>query len=241
MGLLDELLSLFLPPPKQYGTLSVTIRGEQVKSHAEQKIADFLSRNGIRYEYERPIEVGIWIFNEELCRPDFYLPDYDVYIEYWGMMDVDDCRKRLEYRRSMAWKMKQYRRYNIKYISIYPDNLKKLDWVLRKRFKEATGQDLPRLSASPPKVRPPDIPQERQQAIPPVITSVPPQERRTPASPAKESIRTGDITFECGSCGQSLVVEEAGAGHTLDCPTCGKPVCVPTIPVPASKVGVHQN
>ncbi|MEI8064679.1 MAG: hypothetical protein WCH84_11530, partial [Verrucomicrobiota bacterium] len=94
MGLLNDILTTIFPPPKQYGTLSVTIRAEQVKSHAEQKIADFLSRNGIRYEYERPIEVGIWIFNEELCKPDFYLPDYDVYVEYWGMKDVEEGYKR---------------------------------------------------------------------------------------------------------------------------------------------------
>ena len=49
MALLSELLSLFFPP-KQYGSLSVTTRGEQVKSHGEQMIADFLSRTGIRYE-----------------------------------------------------------------------------------------------------------------------------------------------------------------------------------------------
>src|SRR5260221_6024609 len=36
MGLLDELLSLFFQSPsKQYGTLSVTVRGEEVKSHGE--------------------------------------------------------------------------------------------------------------------------------------------------------------------------------------------------------------
>lgn len=30
-----------------------------------------------------------------------------------------------------------------------------------------------------------------------------------------------DITFKCGHCGQSLVVEEGGAGETVPCPTCG--------------------
>lgn len=144
MGLLNDILSAIFAPPKQYGTLSVTIRGEQVKSHAEQKIADFLSRNGIRYEYERPIEVGIWIFREELCKPDFYLPDYDVYIEYWGMKDVEEGYKRRDYRAKMAWKMKQYERYGVKLLSIYPDNLKNLDWILSKRFADVTGRELPR-------------------------------------------------------------------------------------------------
>jgi hypothetical protein len=228
MGLLDELLSLLFPPSKQYGTLSVTIQGEQVKSHGEQKIADFLSRNGIRYEYERPIEVGLWIFNEELCRPDFYLPDYDVYIEYWGMLDVEDRRTRGDYRRKMAWKMRQYKRYDIKYVSIYPDNLKKLDWVFRKRFQEVTGQALPKQS---PKRRQADqdaTVQEPLQRVPPVISNAHSPERRAAQTSTPEVIHPGDITFECGSCGQSLVVEGAGAGHTVDCPTCGKPVYVPS-------------
>lgn len=142
MGLLNEILSAIFRPPKQYGTLSVTVRGEQVKSHGEQMIADFLSRNDIRYEYERPIEVGIWIFNEELCKPDFYLPDYDVYVEYWGMKDVEEEYKRRDYRAKMAWKMKQYERYDVKVISVYPDNLKNLDWIFRKRFREVTGEEL---------------------------------------------------------------------------------------------------
>lgn len=144
MGLIGKLLSLLFAPPKQYGTLSVTVRGEQVKSHGEQKIADFLANNGVRYEYERPIEVGIWIFTDKLSSPDFYLPDYDVYIEYWGMVDVADERKRREYERSMRWKMAKYHEYHIKFISIYPRNLNNLDWILRKKFHEVTGVDLPR-------------------------------------------------------------------------------------------------
>jgi hypothetical protein len=144
VGLIGDLLSLFFPPPTQYGTLSVTTRGEEVKSHGEQKIADFLASNGIRYEYERPIEVGIWIFTDKLSCPDFYLPDYDVYIEYWGMVDVADDWKRREYVRAMRWKMAKYREYRIKFISIYPRNLRNLDWILRKKFHEVTGVELPR-------------------------------------------------------------------------------------------------
>lgn len=37
-----------------------------------------------------------------------------------------------------------------------------------------------------------------------------------------------DISFACDSCGKHLVVDEAGAGITIDCPDCGKPICVPS-------------
>jgi len=32
-----------------------------------------------------------------------------------------------------------------------------------------------------------------------------------------------DIKFDCDKCGQNLVVEEAGAGMTIDYPKCSKP------------------
>lgn len=36
-----------------------------------------------------------------------------------------------------------------------------------------------------------------------------------------------DITFRCPECGQQFVVEEKGAGITIDCPACGCPVGIP--------------
>ncbi|MGD0059678.1 MAG: zinc ribbon domain-containing protein [Verrucomicrobiia bacterium] len=36
-----------------------------------------------------------------------------------------------------------------------------------------------------------------------------------------------DITFNCDKCGQSLTIDEAGAGQLVDCPKCGKPLEVP--------------
>ena len=43
-----------------------------------------------------------------------------------------------------------------------------------------------------------------------------------------------DITFTC-KCGQEIAIEEAGAGITVDCPGCGKPVYVPSIASDKSK------
>ena len=144
MRLFGNLMTKLFPPPKQSGTSAVTMRGEQVKSYGEQKIAEFLDDNHIRYEYKRPIEVGIWIFNEELCWPDFYLPAHDIYIEYWGMLVVEDGQVRRDYRAKMAWKLEQYARYDLKLISIYPDDRRHLDFIIRKRFNELTGKGLPK-------------------------------------------------------------------------------------------------
>jgi len=49
-----------------------------------------------------------------------------------------------------------------------------------------------------------------------------------------------DITFECDKCGQAMIIEESGAGATVDCSNCGNPTYVPTQsptePPPADEV-----
>src|SRR5437867_733865 len=107
MALLSDIFRL-LVPEREYGTRSTTRLGVEVRSRAEQRIAEYFDQNSIRYEYESQIESGFWIFTEKVSRPDFYLPDYDVYVEYWGMVDVDDERKRSEYVRAMKYKMARY-------------------------------------------------------------------------------------------------------------------------------------
>lgn len=37
-----------------------------------------------------------------------------------------------------------------------------------------------------------------------------------------------DISFTCDKCGKKLVIDDAAAGITIDCPECGKPVYVPS-------------
>ena len=143
MAFLDDIFD-FLFPRKQYGTRSTTKLGVEVRSRAEQQIADYFDRIGLGYEYEKHLEVGIWIFTETVSRPDFYLSDYNVYVEYWGLLDVDNAYDRSKYTRTMKYKMARYHELGITFISIYPDNMKNLDWIFRKKFKQATGIDLPR-------------------------------------------------------------------------------------------------
>jgi hypothetical protein len=149
MGLLDDLFDLvFLR--RQYGTRTTTKLGVEVRSRAEQKIADYFDSLGLRYEYERELEAGFWIFTKKVSSPDFYLPDYDVYVEYWGMLNVDNDYDRAEYTREMKYKMARYHDLGVKFISIYPDNMKNLDWIFRKKFEKTTGQKLPRTKECPP-------------------------------------------------------------------------------------------
>ena len=74
--------------------------GVAVQSRGEKMIADFLEREGIAYEYDERFMIAA----DTRIRPDFYLPEFDVYIEYFGM-DTPEYRdnmlkKRLLYQRA---------------------------------------------------------------------------------------------------------------------------------------------
>lgn len=58
------------------------INNEQVKSRAEKQILDFLLTNKLS---NRPIKVEYEHEIENIGKPDFYLPEYDLYIEHWGL------------------------------------------------------------------------------------------------------------------------------------------------------------
>jgi hypothetical protein len=131
---------IFLPP-KTYGGLTYTQRGDVVRSNSERTIADYFHRNDIRYVYEQ--DAMNRRNSRRISRPDFYLPDYGIYVEYWGMLGVEDSRVRSRYERSMKWKMAKYHQNNIKFISIYPNNMNNLDWVFRTKFREVAGYNLP--------------------------------------------------------------------------------------------------
>lgn len=62
-----------------------TLNNEKVKSIEETKIANFLFMHGINYEYERlyPFESADPM--RKSYRPDFYLTDYDIYLEHFGI------------------------------------------------------------------------------------------------------------------------------------------------------------
>ncbi len=121
----------------EYGNPSKTLQGEVVRSHAEQQIADYFTKNGIRYVYEWGAQTDALIFKRTFAHPDFYLPDYNVYVEYWGMLGTSR-----QYEKTMKWKMAQYHRNGIKFISLYEKNLENLDWVFRAKFRKVVGVDL---------------------------------------------------------------------------------------------------
>ena len=66
----------------------VTYNHEKVKSPYERIIANILYMLGIKYEYESYYHTDLEIEEKdkwlETYRPDFYLPDFNIYIEHFA-------------------------------------------------------------------------------------------------------------------------------------------------------------
>jgi len=86
----------------------VTLKEETVKSHQELLVANFLTLNGIRYLYEEPYKYKTYTVEKRQYQPDFYLPDYDIYIEHFGI-DRDNKTapyvNNREYLEGIQWKV----------------------------------------------------------------------------------------------------------------------------------------
>lgn len=107
--------------------LAKTIRakdGTLVQSAGERRIAEFLSRKGVAFRYDERFR----ILNGYAIRPDFYLPELDVYIEYWGMDTAD-------YKIGMLKKQKLYQQQGKKLVSIYREDKDRLEDVLRTKLR----------------------------------------------------------------------------------------------------------
>jgi len=94
--------------------------GHLVRSKVEREIDNFLFQNSIRHVYEHPLP------GEQEFYCDFYLPDYDLYIEYWGGEGEE------QYERRKRKKLEQYRRHGLKLFEIHKEDDQRLPDVLRR-------------------------------------------------------------------------------------------------------------
>jgi hypothetical protein len=111
--------------------LNKTIRakdGTLVQSKGERRIAEWLSANSIAYRYDERFR----IIDGYAIRPDFYLPEFDVYIEYWGMDTAD-------YKIGMLKKQKLYQETGKRLISIYFQDFARIEAELAKKLAPFQG------------------------------------------------------------------------------------------------------
>ena len=62
-----------------------TLSGDLVRSFEELAIANYLSEHGIKFRYEEPYKIPTATPERGQYRPDFFLPDYDIYIEHFAL------------------------------------------------------------------------------------------------------------------------------------------------------------
>ncbi len=108
-----------------------TARG-RVRSNGERKIARYLENHGIAYEYERPL-----VLEGRKLFPDFYLPEHNVYVEFWGRVNEDSS-----YRVFMCKKKELYHRHHITVISVVPRQVQHIQRHFPRLFYQATGREL---------------------------------------------------------------------------------------------------
>lgn len=109
-------------PPK-------TLNGIAVKSYGELDIANFLFQNQVKFQYEEPYRLPTATAERRQYQPDFYLPDYDIYIEYFGINRkgrVSDKFKERDgksasqaYMDSMIWKRQTHKLNNTKLVECF--------------------------------------------------------------------------------------------------------------------------
>lgn len=101
-----------------------TLRGETVKSQAEKMIADFLFTHQVEYQYESLAEWAETDPEKGAYTPDFYLPEYDVYIEHWGLDKDGEVAPWFswtteEYREKLYWAREQFENHDYELVETY--------------------------------------------------------------------------------------------------------------------------
>ena len=116
-----------------------TLNNEKVKSLEEIKIANFLFVNGIKYEYEKLYPYENEDKMRKAYRPDFYLSDYDIYLEHFGINK--DGRtpqytpiEEKKYLEGMQWKREVHQKNQTKLIETY--SYYSSEGILLKKLKE---------------------------------------------------------------------------------------------------------
>ncbi len=105
-----------------------TLKGEKVRSLSEKYIADYLFTNRLDYQYEKALTLEGYTI-----KPDFYLPTYNIYIEFWGMLDGNNP----QYWKSFEWKTDKYQKHKVKFIPLRNEDLPDLANVFHIKLQQA--------------------------------------------------------------------------------------------------------
>lgn len=122
------------------GEHHLTLKHEWVKSNEEVLLANFLFLNGINYQYEPAYKHPTSDEHYRQYHPDFYLPDYDLYLEHFGLneqhkaiwLNREEAKK---YEESVAWKRQLHQIHQTQLIETYSYEFNQRDWATTIRAK----------------------------------------------------------------------------------------------------------
>ncbi|MDD5178552.1 MAG: hypothetical protein PHT54_04735 [Candidatus Nanoarchaeia archaeon] len=119
LGLLSSIISVY--------HIKFAKSKDNFKSDKEKFIAYYFNKKHIKFLYEKKLNLG-----KDTFTPDFYLPEFDVYVEYWGRWDKD-----FDYKQACRKKRQTCEKSKIDLIELFPDNLSsfsQLDWKFTERL-----------------------------------------------------------------------------------------------------------
>ncbi|RJR23650.1 MAG: hypothetical protein C4582_05305 [Desulfobacteraceae bacterium] len=99
------------------------------KSEGERRIAYFLEANKMKYHYEPGVLVNSPQSKPRIWYPDFYLPEFGSYIEYYGLVGRDN------YDRGIKRKNAAYSEMGLDVIPVYP-------WTFAENWQHYIMQEL---------------------------------------------------------------------------------------------------
>ena len=128
-----------------------TLSGDLVRSYEELVIANFLTEHGVEFNYERPYGVRTASRRHRQYQPDFYLPEYDVYIEHFALdREGNPPHGWTGYAEGVTWKREIHKLYQTRLIETF--SWFQREGVLRERLGaslKATGVRLVQRDVGP--------------------------------------------------------------------------------------------
>ena len=115
------------PPRRQRNKPEVeTSSGIKVRSQYEKTVIEFFDRKSIRYQYE-----PLMYLNGKQYRPDFFLPDYNLFLEICGFTHMPHYRERIRFKENL------YNENNLKAIFITYSGKGSLENILINQLQTA--------------------------------------------------------------------------------------------------------
>ncbi len=110
---------------KKFEPTIATVSGVEVRSLYEKRCADFLFDNDIKFQYEPLI-----LLDGKQYRPDFFLPDFNLFVEICGYGHMPYYNERLKLKERL------YEKHNLKVLFIHYNGRGSLEKKIREALEK---------------------------------------------------------------------------------------------------------